>query len=137
MPNVRGSCLCGAIEFEITGAARSATHCHCRRCRKARGTANATNLLVPLDGLRYVRGEELLTKYRLPEAKYFAHWFCGVCGSSMPRFDEGRGFTVVPMGALDDDPGVRPERHIHVASKAPWDTICDDLPQFEAGPTTL
>jgi hypothetical protein len=52
----------------------------------------------------------------------------------MPRFDEARGIGIIPMGAFDDDPGMRPERHIHVASKAPWETIEDDLPKFEAGP---
>lgn len=108
-----------------------------RRRRKARGTANATNLLLPLDGLRYLRGEELLSKYALPQAKYFAHWFCRVCGASMPRFDVARGITIVPMGSFDDDPGARPDRHIHVGSKAAWDTINDDLPQFEAGPPAL
>jgi hypothetical protein len=30
-----------------------------------------------------------------------------------------------------------PERHIHVGSKACWDTISDELPQFEAGPPVL
>lgn len=132
--SVNGSCLCGAIQFEITESPRGATHCHCSRCRKTRGAGHATNLLVSLSGLRYLQGEERLGKYKLPEAKYFAHWFCEVCGSTMPRWDEARGFAVIPMGALDDDPGVRPERHIHVASKAPWDVISDDLPQFEAGP---
>jgi hypothetical protein len=72
MPIVKGSCLCGGIEFEMTGTPHGVAHCHCSRCRKVRGTANATNLLLPLDGLRYVRGEELLTKYRPPEAKYFS-----------------------------------------------------------------
>jgi hypothetical protein len=33
------------------------------------------------------------------------------------------------MGALDDDPGVRPREHIFVGSKAPWDEITDALPQ--------
>jgi hypothetical protein len=39
------------------------------------------------------------------------------------------------MGAFDDDPGRRPERHIHVASKADWDTITDELPQFPFAPS--
>jgi hypothetical protein len=134
MTSVKGSCLCGAIEFEMTVTPRGATHCHCSRCRKTRGTGHATNLPVPLDGFRYLRGEELLTKYRLPSAKYYAHWFCSVCGSTMPRVDEARGIGIIPMGAFDDDPGVRPERHIHVASKAPLETIEDELPKFEAGP---
>jgi hypothetical protein len=137
MTNVKGSCLCGAIEFEMTAAPKSVTHCHCSRCQKTRGTGHATNLLVPLDGFRYLRGEELLTKYRLPEARYFAHWFCSACGSTLPRFDPERGIGIIPMGAFDGDPGARPERHLHVASKAEWETIHDALPKFDAGPPAL
>jgi hypothetical protein len=33
------------------------------------------------------------------------------------------------MGAFDDDPGIRPQFHTYVDSRAPWDTITDDLPQ--------
>ena len=35
----------------------------------------------------------------------------------------------VPLGILDDDPGVRPEFHNFVGSKASWFEITDDLPQ--------
>ncbi len=33
------------------------------------------------------------------------------------------------MGTLDDDPGIRPQVHIFVASQAPWYDIPDPLPQ--------
>ena len=129
--------MCGGVAFEMSGTPRGATHCHCSRCRKARGTANATNLVVDLDGLAFVRGAELLSTFKLPDAKYFGHVFCRVCGSSMPRRDEARRFWVVPMGVLDDDPGIAPGRHIYVGSKVSWDTISDDLPQFEGPPTAI
>lgn len=135
--SIRGSCLCGAVAFEMTGTPLIVTHCHCSRCRKARGTAHATNVAVPIDGVRYLRGEEHLTTYRVPEAKYFAHVFCKHCGASMPRLDQERSIAIVPMGAFDDDPRVRPERHIFVDSRAPWDEITDDLPQFPDRPPTL
>jgi hypothetical protein len=137
MTSVQGSCLCGGVAFEMTGTPRGVTHCHCSRCRKTRGSANATNLFLPIDGVRYLRGEELLTEYRAPQAKYFTHVFCKGCGSSLPRFDAARGIAIVPMGSFDDDPGVRPNRHIYVGSKAPWDAITDDLPQFEGPPDAL
>jgi hypothetical protein len=122
----------------MTGEPKGVTHCHCSRCRKTRGTANATNLLLAgVDGLRFTRGEELLGKYHPPGAEYYEHWFCTTCGSTMPRFDGKRNITIVPMGAFDEDPEIRPSRHIHVASKAPWDVISDDLPQFDAGPPAL
>jgi len=34
-------------------------------------------------------------------------------------------------GILDDDPGIRPERHILVEAKSPWFTITDALPQLD------
>jgi hypothetical protein len=40
----------------------------------------------------------------------------------------------VPLGILDDDPGIRPERHIFVGSKALWFEITDDLPQHDELP---
>jgi hypothetical protein len=52
----------------------------------------------------------------------------------MPRRDEERGIAIIPMGGFDDDPGVRPERHIYVDSRAPWERIQDDLPQFAGAP---
>jgi len=35
------------------------------------------------------------------------------------------------MGTLDDDPGLRPQAHIFVGSKAPWYEIADELPRYE------
>ncbi len=47
----------------------------------------------------------------------------------------GPSFYGLPLGALDDDPGVKPKRHVFVAHKAPWYDITDDLPQFPELPT--
>jgi len=52
----------------------------------------------------------------------------------VPRFDRERGIVIVPMGSLDDDPGIRPSEHIWVGSKAPWHEISDELPRFDEGP---
>ncbi len=128
----RGSCLCGGVTFAVEGEPLRAYNCHCARCRKARGAAFASNLFTTADGVRLVAGEDLLASYKVPEARYFTTVFCRRCGSKMPRVDRERGIAVVPMGALDDDPGIRPQRHIFVDSKAPWYDIADDLPQHAA-----
>ena len=36
----------------------------------------------------------------------------------------------VPAGTLDDDPGLRPQRHIFVNFKAHWFAIADALRRF-------
>lgn len=134
---LRGSCLCGGVAYVIEGTPLRCWNCHCQRCRRARSAAFASNLFVAADGLRFTRGEDLLASYKIPEAQRFTHVFCRTCGSDMPRVDRDRGIAVVPMGALDDDPGIRPQAHIFVGSMAPWYTIADDLPQHvEYPPST-
>jgi hypothetical protein len=131
---VGGSCLCGGVAYEIDGKVEAIRNCHCSRCRKARSAAHASNLFVETGRFRWVRGEEQLESYKVPEAQRFSHTFCSVCGSSLPRVDAGRGSVVVPAGSLDDDPGGREQGHIFVGSKAPWYVIADELPQYAEYP---
>lgn len=126
---IKGSCLCGAVRFELGEVPTWAHHCHCSRCRKVRGSAFATNAFVPLDALTYMQGEELVRRYKLPTAERFGHEFCADCGSSLPFKNTARGVAVIPMGSLDDEPGHIPDAHIFVNSKASWDFITDALPR--------
>ena len=129
-----GSCLCGAVAYQVETPFRVVHNCHCSRCRKARAAAHTTNGFAARAGVRFLRGEDLLTRYKVPEAKFFAHTFCRICGSGMPRPDDTRDFVAIPFGSLDDDPGRGAEDHIFTAYKAPWYEIADDLPQFDEGP---
>ena len=60
---VRGSCLCGSVTFAVTFPFEEFRHCHCSRCRKATGTAHATNAVVKPDALEWLSGEELVVRY--------------------------------------------------------------------------
>jgi len=130
-----GSCLCGAVRYEITKDPHWAHYCHCSRCRKTRGAACSANLFVVKDGFRYLEGENALQSYKPPEAVRFTHTFCRHCGSSMPWRDDTRGVVVVPMGSVDGHPGIAPVANIFVESKAAWFTITDALPQYPEAPT--
>lgn len=130
---ISGSCLCGGVAYEIDAAERM-VNCHCSRCRRGRSAAHTTNLFAKLDGFRFTRGEDLVGEYKVPDARFFTVSFCTRCGSETPYISRERSFAVVPAGTLDTDPGMRPQAHIFVGSKAPWFEIGDELPQFEAMP---
>jgi hypothetical protein len=134
---VRGSCLCGTVTYELEGSPARLVHCHCTRCRKARGAAHASNAFWPIAAFRWLGGERETRAYRVSDAKYFTNCFCTTCGSKTPRLDASRGIAVIPAGALDHDPGLRPQMHIFVGSKAPWFEIADDLPRHDAAPGEL
>ena len=54
----------------------------------------------------------------------------------MPNLDAARDIAIVPLGILDDDPGVKAQNHMFVADKAQWHDITDDLPTYPEYPTT-
>jgi hypothetical protein len=131
---VLGSCLCGDVAYEISGTALRMWNCHCSRCRRGRSAAHATNVFYRSDGFRFVRGETSVLMYQVPGAQHFAVAFCKRCGGAAPRVSPERGMVVVPAGTLDTDPGIHPQAHIFVGSKANWFTITDALPRFDEGP---
>jgi hypothetical protein len=123
-----GGCLCGGVRFEISGPWLRASHCHCERCRRHSGTAMLTQGRVRREHFRLVQGEELVRLYG--EDGYANKAFCSVCGSSLfgGSWPDGEEISI-RLGTIDGDPGIRPQFHTFTASKAPWDVICDGLPQ--------
>jgi hypothetical protein len=83
---------------------------------------------VRREHFRLLQGAELIRNYR--SEGHASKVFCSVCGSSLfgGTWPEGPEVSI-RLGTLDDDPGIRPQYHTFVASKAPWDEIHDDLPQ--------
>ncbi|HJQ98643.1 MAG TPA: GFA family protein [Candidatus Polarisedimenticolaceae bacterium] len=127
---ITGGCLCGGVRYEVRGAFLRASHCHCSRCRRHTGTSHSTQGRARRSDFRLVSGEELVRVYA-PDGGGAVKAFCLVCGSSLfgGKWPEGDEITI-RLGSVDGDPGIRPQFHTFVASKAPWDEITDDLPQY-------
>jgi hypothetical protein len=102
------------------------SHCHCSMCRKAHAAPFATYVAARADNYALTAGEERIATHRSSDKN--ARCFCSRCGSVVPG-TPGERLAFMPAGCLDDDPGARPLMHIFAASKAPWYTIADDLPQ--------
>ena len=130
---LNGACLCGRIQYEITGKPRFMYQCYCGKCRAASGASFVTNIIVDTDRFRVTAGKENLAAFE-SSPKKFRH-FCSACGS--PIYSQGektKQVVSVRCGTLRQDPGVRIAYHAFVASKAPWVDICGDQPQFPDWP---
>jgi hypothetical protein len=127
-PTFRGSCLCGSVQYEITGDPQRFYHCHCSRCRKASGTGHASNLLIKPGAIKWIKGEDLIKAYKIPEAKRFTRCFCSVCGSALPRYVKETDFIVIPAGSLDSDPTILPQARIFWDSRVKWSCKGDGIP---------
>ena|SRR5690349_7408370 len=128
---IRGSCLCGAVRFEIEPPLTGFRYCHCSRCRKATGAAHAANAFLPLAQFRWLCDAALVKHFDLPGAKRFAVSFCPQCATRVPHRIKTTDYMLIPAGVLDDDPGMLPEKNIFWKSKAPWYVPPADLPKFD------
>ncbi len=132
-----GSCLCGAVQYSITGDVKRFYHCHCSRCRKATGTGHATNLMVKPETLVWRVGEEQIGTYKVPEAERFFTRFCKVCGSPLPRHVPEIGMVVIPAGSLDNELLITPQARIFYESRTEWSCGGDGLPIFAEYPPAI
>lgn len=128
-----GSCLCGAVTYEIHGDIGASYYCHCSRCRKTSGSAFTSNAVISSKDFVVVAGESFLRSFISDEG--ISRVFCSNCGSPLvvSQGDQMR----LRLGSLDTVPATRPQAHLFTASKASWFDICDDLPQHAERPDNL
>jgi len=127
-----GRCLCQAVRWEIDAALGPVVCCHCVECRRANGSAFATNANVARDGFRLVAGADAVREYESTPGKFRA--FCGRCGSPVySRVAADPSAVRIRLGGLDQDPGVRPVLHVWADEAPPWAPITDDVPRIARG----
>ena len=130
---MRGSCLCGAVRYEVRGALGRIVHCHCSMCRKSSGAAFVSWSRVKAADFALLGGEDEIEAYE--SSADVRRTFCRKCGATLQYAEPSKpDHFFLAVGTLDDDPGVRPAMHIFTASKAPWLDIADGLPQHAASP---
>jgi hypothetical protein len=132
MTALEGSCLCGAVRFEVTEPFLNTSACHCEFCKRISGGYGTVSGRVPTSAIRILGGEELLRSYT-PEGGS-AKTFCATCGSNL----FGGGWPAsesssVRLAALGPAYDRKPEAHTFVRSVAAWEILPEDgLPRYDA-----
>ena len=121
----RGSCLCGAVRFEIDGALPAPNACHCSQCRKQSGHFWASTDVLRT-ALR-LHGESQITWFKVSEKAQ--RGFCSRCGSFLFWDPIGRETIAIAMGAFESPTNTQLNLHIFVADKGDYYDIADGLPQ--------
>lgn len=130
---LKGSCLCNAVQYELASEPEPIVMCHCSRCRKANGTAYATNAPLARADFHLLSGQDALAEFESSPGVFRV--FCKCCGSPLySRRTAEPDVLRLRIGTLDSPLQGRPGMHVFAASKAEWDEIHDDLPQFAERP---
>ncbi len=126
----QGSCLCGAVRFQVDGDLKGPDACHCTNCRKVSGHVFVSTD-VPRSALT-LEGEDKVRWYR--SSAKARRGFCGECGSTLFWDPIDRDWIGIAMGAFDGPTGTHTHLHIYVAQKGDYYDIADGLPQFDTVP---
>lgn len=126
----QGSCLCGKVKFTISNKINDIVYCHCSLCRKAQGSAFAANGNVDIKNFKFLSGEDNLTAY--PSSETQTKLFCTTCGSPiMSKNTLNPDVIRIRLGTIESDIKEHPKAHIFSSSKANWEEISDNLPQYD------
>ena len=123
---LKGTCLCGGVEYEVEDA-QALGYCHCSRCQRWTGSSLA-GVVVASENFRFTKGENLVKTY---ESELAPRNFCSNCGSSL--YDDLGAVYFVAAGLMRDL-DLEPSFHQQVAYKASWHQIGDSAPQFDEMP---
>ncbi|MBT9538501.1 GFA family protein [Thiobacillus sp.] len=129
---MQGKCLCGEVEFVVSGTLPNLYQCHCSLCRKATGSAANAALIAPSGNFQWVCGQEHIASY-VGNNGYRSD-FCSKCGSPLPNPLKGRAEYWIPAGLLEDNANLQIAAHLHVGSKASWDVIASSGVQYREAP---
>lgn len=130
MTTRKGSCLCGAVTFEVEGELPPPDACHCTQCRKSSGHYFVSTDL-PRSRVR-VQGADKVTWFQSSEK--VRRGFCSICGSTLFWDPIHKDWTAIAMGAFDKPTNTKIRVHIHVADKGDYYEIGDGVPQKEHVP---
>ena len=120
MTSVTGRCLCGRVQYSLTGDPVFTGICHCRNCQRYTGSAFETALVFPSASVN-VQGELKTYRDTGDSGQPVFRRFCPNCGSGMiAEASVMPGLTIVLAGTLDDPSFYKPEMEVYCSSAQPW-----------------
>jgi hypothetical protein len=129
--NIRGSCLCGAVRYEIKGDPQFQCQCQCRACQRTTGTGHSDTLGFSEDAIAVLGTLNFYTATG-DSGNAVTRAFCPKCGSPMLwKFAAFPGLALVMAGSLDDPSGFMPQAVLYASQGNAWDHMNPELPKFE------
>jgi len=129
---LKGSCLCGAVRYEIDRLDTPIGFCHCTTCRKAHAAPSAPTARVMREHFHLIAGRDKLSAFESSPGRM--RRFCSMCGTHIVAERSDQPHVVLRVATLDDDPDVKPIVHIWTSHDVPWLAEDERLPRFPEWP---
>ena len=134
MDGFRGGCLCGAVKYEVEGEPVRVAQCHCDDCRRATGSAFATNIFVEEKNLKILYGSTSSYQHIADSGNTMTKEFCPICGSQLFGYGSGSpGIKNVKIGSIDKIGNIKPQVEVFTSKSLPYTPPLKFTEKFEKG----
>ena len=121
----KGTCFCGEVEIEATGAPAVQGYCHCEDCQAwSAAPINAFSLWAP-DAVKVTRGKDQISTYNKTPNSF--RKFCKTCGGHIMTDHPGMKLVDVYANVLQ---GFQHQPAVHVHYDSKMVSVKDGLPKF-------
>ena len=128
----KGTCFCGKVEIEVSGAPEAMGYCHCSSCRSwSAGPVNAFTLWKP-ENVKVTKGEDYLAHYQ--KSEWSDRQFCRKCGGHVLTNHAPIGLVDVYAATI---PTLKFEPVVHVNYAETVLPMKDGLPKLKDFPAEL
>jgi hypothetical protein len=132
MTTYTGTCFCGAVAIEASGAPEAMGYCHCASCRSwSAGPVNAFSLWKP-DSVKVTKGKEFIGHFKKTENS--DRQFCTKCGGHLMTNHPPFGLIDVYAATI---PGLAFTPALHVNYSETVLRMKDGLPKLKDFPAEL
>jgi hypothetical protein len=123
MAEMKGGCLCGAVQFTAAKVETDFETCHCGMCRRWSGSPQ---FAANAEGVTF-DGEDKITVY--DSSEWASRGFCSKCGSNLFYYLKPADRYIMCVGAFDDAAKFKLVGEIYIDHKPPGYEFAGNLPK--------
>jgi hypothetical protein len=127
-----GTCFCGAVVIEVTGAPEEMGYCHCNSCRSYSGGPVNAFTLWKRENVKVTKGAEFLGRFNKTE--FSDRRFCTRCGGHVMVDHPTLGLTDVHASTIPTL-AFKPSVHLNYAETVL--PMRDGLPKLKDFPAAV
>jgi hypothetical protein len=128
MTKIKGSCMCGNIQYSSEAEPMAQAVCHCTDCQKQ--TGSAFSIVIGLhEADLTVSGSSHATVATVGDTgKQTLRHFCNNCGSPIYSHPSAYpGIAFLKVGTLDDTSWIKPTINVYCETAQPWVVIDESM----------
>ena len=120
---LKGSCMCGSVQYEIKAEPQLSFLCQCKQCQQITGSGHSAEFVVPSEATS-ISGVLKCYEMESDIGSTVSSEFCPTCGNPVFKKSSGYpGLLFFHAATLNTPELFKPQKVFWASSGQPWDYV--------------